>query len=91
MAKGKGGKASAAAGPKLRKKHGPKRHMFKGYKPMIKVFADAGVLDKYHDKESFALALAARGIKKDINALWQEFHMLPDRAAQTEWFKNLKK
>ena len=91
MAKGKGGKPSVSAGPKLRKKHGPKKHLFKEYKPMIKAMADAGLLDKYHNKESFALALASRGIKKDVDAMWHQFQMLPDRAAQVEWFKNLKK
>ena len=90
MAKGKG-KSSTPAAARLRKNHGPKRHLFREYKPMIHAFAKVGLLDKYHNRESFELALAARGIKKDTNARWVEFQALPNRAAQVEWFKNLKK
>ena len=68
MAKGKG-KGSSSGGP--RKSHGPKRHLFKEYKPMIKAFADAGLLDKYHNYESFVLACNAKGKR---NATKQEFN-----------------
>ena len=90
MAKGKG-KPSAPAASRQRKNHGPKRHLFKEFKPMIKVIADTGLLSKYYNKESFELSLAARGIKKDTNARWAEFKLLPTIAAKKEWFKNLKK
>jgi len=90
MAKGKGGRP-ASVGPKLRKMHGPKRHLFKEYKPMIHSMAKTGILSKYDNKESFELALAARGIKKDVNNLWAEFSKLPTKAAKDEWFKNLRK
>ena len=68
MAKGKGGSKSSG-GP--HKKHGPKRHLFKEYKPMIKAFADSGLLNKYHNYESFVLACDARGKR---NASRQEFN-----------------
>lgn len=42
MAKGKG--KGGSGGP--RKAHGPKKHLFKEYKPMIHVFAQAGLLKK---------------------------------------------
>ena len=58
MAKGKGKKVSSG-GP--HKKHGPKRHLFRDYKPMIKAFADAGLLSKYDNYESWVLACQARG------------------------------
>ena len=90
MAKGKG-KPSASAGPRLRKNHGPKRHMFREYKPMVHEIAKAGILTKYHDRESFELALSARGIRQNIDAYWNEFLKLPTIAAKKEWFKNLKK
>ena len=88
MAKGKGKKVSSG-GP--HKKHGPKRHMFKEYKPMIHSIAKTGLLSKYYDKESFELALSARGIRQNVNAYWHEFVLLPTVAAKKEWFKNLKK
>ena len=68
MAKGKGKKVSSG-GP--HKKHGPKRHLFKEYKPMIKAFADAGLLSKYHNYESFVLACNAKGKR---NTSRQEFN-----------------
>ncbi len=88
MAQRRGGSV-APVKQKLRKNHGPKRHMFKDYKPMIKAFADAGILDKYHDFESFQLSCAARGIKADLTEMWNEFRYLP-RDKQKEYFKNIQ-
>ena len=83
MAKGKGGKkVSASSG--LRKKHGPKRHMFKDYKPMVHSIAKTGILSKYYDKESFELALSARGIRQNVNAYWAEFIKIPTLAEKKE-------
>ena len=87
MAKGKGG-AKSSSGP--HKKHGPKRKLFKEYKPMIKMFADAGLLDKYHNFESWQLACAARGVKKADRAEYNKFSVLT-MAEKKEYFKNLSK
>ena len=84
MAKGKGGKPTASAGLKLRKKHGPKRHMFRDYKPMVHSIAKTDILSKYYDKESFELALSARGIRQNVNAYWAEFIKIPTLAEKKE-------
>jgi len=87
MAKGKGKKVSSG-GP--HKKHGPKRHMFKEYKPMIYAFAQSGLLKKYYNRESFELSLNSRGIRNIPNWLWTEMISLPTEKEKKEWFKNLK-
>ena len=89
MAQRKGGSVAAPVKQKLRKKHGPKRHMFKDYKPMVHVFAQAGVLSKYCEYESFAQSCAARGVKSGVAEMWDEFKYLP-RDEQDEYFANLK-
>lgn len=62
---------------RLRKNHGPKRHLWHAYGKVGRInMGQAGMLTKYHDKESFALSLASRGIKSDINELWSEFVLL---------------
>ena len=87
MAKGKGKKVSSG-GP--HKKHGPKRHMFKEFKPMIHVFAKAGLLTKYNNFESWQLACAARGKKTADRGEFNSFVVLPIEQKK-EYFKNLKK
>ena len=87
MAKGKG-KGGSSSGP--HKSHGPKRHMFKEFKPMIKAFADAGLLDKYHNYESFVLACGARGKRNPSRQEFQQFTLLP-RDKQDEYFASLSK
>lgn len=77
MAQRKPGKVAAPVKQKLRKQHGPKRHMFKDYKPMVHAFAQAGILSKYYNYESFAQACAARGIRTGIELMWDEFTRLP--------------
>ena len=87
MAKGKR-KGGSSGGP--HKMHGPKRHMFKEYKPMIHAFAKAGLLTKYENFESWQLAMAARGCKKaDFNE-FKRFVVLP-LSDKKEYFKNIKK
>lgn len=87
MAKGKG-KGGSSGGP--HKKHGPKRKLFKEFKPMIKAFADAGLLDKYHNYESFCLACNARGKRNPTRAEFTEFTHLPlDK--QKEYFATISK
>ena len=90
MAKGKGGKPSAPVA-RSRKNHGPKKKMWHCWSStMRKHFADAGLLTKYYNRESFEQALSAKGIRQNIDALWNEFTKLPD-AEKKAWFKNLKK
>ena len=86
MAKSKGKKVSSG-GP--HKKHGPKKHMFRWCGPMKHSMAKTGILSKYCDKESFAQALAAKGIKSSIDSMWKTFISLPTREEQKTWFKNL--
>jgi len=87
MAKGKG-KGASSSGP--HKKHGPKRHLFKEYKPMVKAMADAGLLSKYHNFESWQLAMAARGCKKADRAEFNRFVIL-SMEEKKAYFANLKK
>lgn len=87
MAKGKGG-SKASAGP--HKKHGPKRKLFKEYKPMIKAFADAGLLTKYNNYESFCLACNARGKRNPTRREFTEFTYLT-KEKQKEYFATLSK
>ena len=90
MAKGKGKKV-ASSGSTLRKAHkGPKRHLFKEYKPMIAAFAKAGILSKYYNYESWQLAMAARGCRKADYGEFSRFVVmsLEDKKA---YFANLKK
>lgn len=89
MAQRRGGSVAAPAKQKLRKNHGPKRHMFKDYKPMVHEFAKAGLLTKYSDYESFALSCAARGVKSGVAEMWMEFRYLP-RDKQNEYLKNIR-
>ena len=87
MAKGKG-KKSSTSGP--HKKHGPKRHLFKEYKPLVKAFADAGLLDKYHNYDSWVFACTSRG-KKDVSKHeFSAFRNLPFEK-QKEYFNNISK
>lgn len=90
MAKGKG-KSSASAGPKLRKMHGPKRHMFKDFKPMVHVMHENGLLNKYYNYESWVLACAARGKKNATRAEFKEFVLLKTCKEKDAWFASLAK
>ena len=89
MAARKPGKVAAPVKQKLRKKHGPKRHLFCEYKPMVHVFAAAGVLNKYSNYQSFCLSCQARGVRSNTDAMWQEFRVL-EYPEQKEYFKNIK-
>jgi len=89
MAKGKG-KSTASAGPRLRKNHGPKRHLHSWAGPMKWQFGKLGMLTKYNDYESFCLACAARG-KRNVNKQdFNSFVVLPQDKKE-EYFKNLSK
>lgn len=86
MAKGKGGRVSG--GP--HKNHGPKRHMHVWCGALKHEFAESGLLNKYHDYESWQLAMAARGVKKADEAEFSRFATMSmeDKKA---YFANLKK
>ena len=87
MAKGKGKKVSSG-GP--HKNHGPKKHMHSWTGPMKWQFGKMGALTKYTDKESFAQALASKGIKSSVDSMWKTFTSLP-KEEQKNYFKNLSK
>ena len=88
MAKGKGKGKVSSGGP--HKKHGPKRKLFAEFKPMIKAMADAGLLTKYNNYESFCLACNARGKRNPTRQEFSEFRMLPFEE-QKAYFKSLAK
>jgi hypothetical protein len=75
----------------LRKNHGPKRHLFKDYKPMVHVFGKSGILTKYSNRESFNLSCQARGIKNPTKEMWDKFCILPIVKAKDEFLANLTK
>lgn len=85
MAKPKKGSSS---GP--RKNHGPKRKLFKEFKPMIHAFAKAGLLTKYNNYESWCLACGARGKKDTSKSEFSKFVVL-SRKEQEAYFKALRK
>ena len=88
MAKGKGGKPNVTAGPKLRKKHGPKKKMFHCWDSTMRLhLAKAGLLKKYSNKEAFEQSLNARGVRSDSSELWRDFNNQEDKRA---WLKQLK-
>ena len=76
MAARQPGKVAAPVKQKQRKNHGPKRHMFKDFKPMIAVFAQTGILSKFYNYESFVQALAVRGVRSMTQELWADFVLL---------------
>ena len=64
MAKGKGDKPGASAGPKLRKNHGPKKKMFHKYSKCIRIeMARLGMLKKEVDSEARAQSKSAKNPK----------------------------
>lgn len=86
MAKPKRGSHS---GP--HKSHGPKRHMWKDFKPLVKPIADAGLLSKYHCYESWSLACNARGIKNPRKEDFNRFVLLKTVKEKDDYFKSLRK
>lgn len=81
---------------KLRKRHGPKKHMFHtdayGYSKCERLMmANAGVLNKYCDYESFKMACEARGTKSGIRDLWENFRLLKTKKEQDKFFATLNK
>lgn len=89
MAQRRSGFIATSSKERSYKNHGPKRHMFKDYKPMVHQFAKAGLLTKYNDYESFTLSCTARGVKYGIAEMWIEFRCLP-HDKQNEYLKNIR-
>ena len=89
MAKGKGKKGASAGGP--HKKHGPKRHLHHQFSKCIRMqIAKSGLLSKYHDFESWQLAVAARGKRSASYSEFQQFVVLP-MDKKKEYFETLKR
>lgn len=74
------------------KSHGPKRNLFHCFSDKARYdFAKVGLLDKYHDFESFKLACMARGCTHPTYEMFKTFFVLPTKQAKDEWFKKLSK
>lgn len=86
MAKPKRG----SGGSGLRKNHGPKRHLFKEFKPMVWQFGKLGMLTKYNNYDSWVLACNARGKKNASYNEFKDFVILPQKA-KDEYFASLRK
>lgn len=88
MAKGKGGKRVASAGPK--KMHGPKKKMFHCWTSTMRLhFAKAGLLNKYNNFEAWQQACQAKGKRNTTKADFNEFVKL-SQEQKVEYFKNIK-
>ena len=87
MAKGKG-KKSSSGGP--HKNHGPKKHLFKEYKPIIKAMADAGLLSKYYNYDSFSSACSSKGKRNPSKHDFNDFFVL-SKEDKKGYFKGLRK
>lgn len=88
MAKGKGGKRAASAGPK--KMHGPKKKMWHCWSSTMRMhFAKAGLLTKFNNYESWQQACQAKGKRNTTPADFNEFCKL-DKEAKVAYFANLK-
>lgn len=88
MAKGKGKKV-ATAGPK--KVHGPKRKLFHCWsQTMRKHFADAGLLSKNYNYESFTISCNARGKRNVSKNDFNDFVKL-SKEDKDKYFASIKK
>lgn len=85
MAKGKRKSSGGAV-----KMHGPKRKLFHQWSRSARIhLGNAGLLDKYHNFESFKLACVARGMKNPNIKDFDTMRLLKTRKEQDEWFKNI--
>ena len=86
------GKPKRTASKGITKQHGPKRKMFHAYTKGVRIsIAKTGVLSKYSDRESFALACTARGARSVTDAMWAEFCALRTKADKDAWLAALRK
>ena len=73
-----------------RKKHGPKRHLWHCYEKGVRIIlGQCGLLTKYNDRESFNLALMARGIRNPTPDMWKTFCNCADRGSQDVYFASM--
>lgn len=85
MAKGKRRSSGNAV-----KMHGPKRKLFHQWSRSARIYlGDAGLLNKYHNFESFKLACVARGMKNPSVEDFNQMRLLKTRKEQDAWFKNI--
>ena len=90
MAQRKSGSA-APVKQKLRKNHGPKRHLHAGYKPMVWQLSQCnGLLNKYNNYESFCIACSDRGVKTNLKELWNMYFLCETTAGKNAFLKNIK-
>lgn len=85
--------AKKSSGGGAVKKHGPKRHLFNGYTKCMRMMAcRLGVVNKFADKEAFALSLASKRIldKGKVEACWREMIQLPTIAERKKYLKELR-
>lgn len=88
MAKGKK-KSMSSGGP--HKKHGPKRKLFHEWSStMRKHFANAGLLSKNYNYESFTLSCNARGKRNVSKNDFNDFVKL-SQEEKDRYFENMKK
>lgn len=88
MAKGKGGKRVASAGPK--KMHGPKKKMFHCWSSTIRLhLAKAGLLKKEGNFEAWQQAAQAKGKRNATKNEFNEYVKL-DKDKQKVYFEALK-
>ena len=89
MAARKPGKVAAPVKQKQRKNHGPKRHMFKDFKPMVHIYAQTGILSKYYNYESFVQSIGSRGVRSMTKDLWEDYCLL-SIADKKQFLKDIK-
>ena len=88
MAKGKGGKRAASAGPK--KMHGPKKKMFHCWSSTMRLqLAKDGLLKKEYNFESWQQACQAKGKRNATASEFNEYLKL-DAENKKIYFNNLK-
>ena len=81
---------SSGSVARVRKNHGPKRHLFADYGSLTYEFGRLGLLTKYSNFESFKLSCMARGCKNPTKTMWNMFSVLKTNAEKDEWLKNIK-
>ena len=81
-----------AASKGAQKSHGPKRKLFHQFSNKMRYeFGKLGLLNKFHDFESFKLACMARGCTHPTEEMFRKYMMLTTNQAKLEWLKNLQK
>lgn len=83
--------SAAPVKQKLRKDHGPKRHLHAGFKPMVWQFSQcSGLLNKYNNYESFCIACNDRGVKTNLKELWNMYFLCGTTAGKDAFLRDIK-